>query len=182
MEIRIGKQGRACSATNRQFEHGEQVISLVRYENQALMREDFASEAYDQARSTGALAVWSSPFIDPKVVDQEPPERFSPLRQLFYNSVESTDRCDLAKAFLAAQLLRRQKVFRLLKESDDTDGEARLTLYTDRIGNRLIEVRDPNLTYAELEAGRVALMRELAELENPQQELIEVSDGEQQQN
>lgn len=180
MDIRIGKQGRSCVATNRQFEHGEEVISLVRYENQELIREDFAKEAWEQGRSGGALAVWSSPFIDPKVVEQEPPERFSPLRQLFYNSVESTDRCELAKAFLAAQLLRRQKVFRLLKESDDSDGESRVTLYTDRIGNRLIEVRDPNLSYTELEAGRVALLRELAELENPEPETVEVSNGEQQ--
>ena len=44
----------------------------------------------------------------------------------------------------------------------------RVVLYADRIGNRLIEVRDPNFGYAELETARGALLARLAELENPQ--------------
>jgi hypothetical protein len=40
-----------------------------------------------------------------------------------------------------------------------------MMLYVDRIGNRLIEVRDPSLTYAELEDGRKALLKRLIELE-----------------
>jgi hypothetical protein len=81
--------------------------------------------------------------------------------------VESEERKNMAVAFLAAQLLRRQKVFRLIKESEENENSERLVLYSDRIGNRLIEVRDPSLTYAELEAGRNRLMERLGELESP---------------
>jgi hypothetical protein len=112
--------------------------------------------------------VWSPRFYDPKVAEQEPPEVFSPLRQVFYEAAESDDRAETAVAYLAAQLLRRQKVFRLLKESDGAENEVKVALYADRIADRLIEARDPSLSYAELEAGRVALLERLSRLENGQ--------------
>jgi hypothetical protein len=89
------------------------------------------------------------------------------LRQLFYEAAQSEDRSELAVAYLAAQLLRRQKAFRLIKESDEGDGEVKLILFADRIGNRPIEVRDPNLMYEELEMGRRVLMERLNALEHP---------------
>jgi len=131
------------------------------------MREDYARDAWKPELGEGAFCVWSAKYCDPKVAEQAPPEVFSPLRQLFYEAVESEDRAELAKAYLAAQLLRRQKVFRRLKESDETDGEVRITLYADCIGDRLIEVRDPSFTYAELDAARNALLDRLQVLEAP---------------
>jgi len=168
MEIRIGKPARVCSDTERPFEHGEEVISLVKMENQTLVRLDFAKASFEPAMSRGALAVWATQYIDPTIADREPEEAYSPLRRLFYDAVESADRVQLAKAFLAAQLLRRQKVFRLVKDAEDAESDGRIALFTDRIGNRLIEVRDPSLTYSEMEAGRTALMEELNALEAPE--------------
>ncbi|MCC6488547.1 MAG: hypothetical protein IT364_13705 [Candidatus Hydrogenedentes bacterium] len=166
MEIRIGKAARTCAGTERAFEHGEFVVSVVRLENQALVRQDFAKSVYAPATAEGALAVWETQYIDPNVANQEPAESFSPLRRIFYDALESADRVQLAKAYLAAQLLRRQKVFRLVKESEEGEGFARVALFTDRLNNRLIEVRDPQLTLTELEAGRSLLVEELARLEN----------------
>ncbi|NUM53039.1 MAG: hypothetical protein HUU46_05290 [Candidatus Hydrogenedentes bacterium] len=165
MEIRIGKPGRVCAGSNKQFEHGETVVSVMRVENQQLARHDFAKPVWDEERASGAIAVWETQYSDPSMAQQEPPEKFSPLRKIFYDSAESEDRVQIAKAYLAAQLLRRQKVFRLVKESDDSEGDARVALFMDRIGNRLAEARDPHLTYAEMEAARVELMKELATLE-----------------
>lgn len=182
MEIRINKAGRKCCASDRPFEHGEEVTSLVRLEDHVLVREDYARECWEDSRGEGALAMWTTLFYDPAVADQEPPEIFSPLRQVFYECVESEGRPDLATAYLAAQLLRRQKVFRLIKESDDAEGEVRIALFSDRIGGRLIEVRDPNLSYEEMETGRLALMGRLAELEKPEPTEHESDDAEQQEN
>jgi hypothetical protein len=128
------------------------------------------------------VAVWTCEYVDPRVAEQGPPEKFSPLRRLFYDAVEAGDRTSLAKAYLAAQLLRRQKVFRLVKESNETEGEARVALFTDRLGNRLVEVRDPKLTYGELETARTTLIQELAQLEAPESIQGEPRDGEQLQN
>ncbi|GMV91545.1 MAG: hypothetical protein AMXMBFR82_13230 [Candidatus Hydrogenedentota bacterium] len=170
MEIRIGKPGRECAATERSFEHGETVVSMVKIENQALVRLDFARESFQPEMASSALAVWETEYIDPRVAEQEPEEAYSPLRKLFYDAVESTDRVELAKAFLAAQLLRRQKVFRHVKESAEGDGDSRVALFTDRINNRLIEVRDPNLTFAEMEQGRTRLVEQLSALEAAENE------------
>jgi hypothetical protein len=170
MEIKISKSARACHATERAFEHGETIHSLIRIENGALIREDYSSEAWKPEYSRNAYSVWTSSFYDPQVAEQEPPEVFSPLRQLFYEAVEADDRRELAKAYLAAQLLRRQKVFRRMRETEEGENENRLILYADRIGNRLIEVRDPNFSYQELEAGRQALMERLQELEAPEKD------------
>lgn len=167
MEVKIGKSARQCTACERTFVHEEEIMSLVRVESQALLREDFCPACWADSRAKGAYSVWSSKFYDPRVAEQAPAEVFSPLRQVFYESVESEERKDMAVAFLAAQLLRRQKVFRLIKESEENENNERLVLYSDRIGTRLIEVRDPSLTYAELEAGRNRLMERLTELENP---------------
>jgi len=171
MEIKIGKSARVCRGCERLFEHEETITSLVRIENRVLVREDYCAQCWGSGRATGAYSIWSSRFYDPKVAEQQPPEVFSPLRQAFYEAAESEDRCQLAKAYLAAQLLRRQKVFRLIKEAEDQEGEGRIALYEDRIANRLIEVRDPSLSYAEMEAGRASLLERLSELENPQENL-----------
>jgi hypothetical protein len=170
MEIRISKISRRCFGCNRPFEHEEEVCSVVRYGENGFVREDYAREHWSSEKAENAFSVWVTRYHDPKVAEQEPPEHYSPLRKLFYDAVESNDRSELAKAYLAAQLLRRQKVFRLIKQADSSEDEMRLELFEDRLGNRLIEVRDPQLAYAELEAGRIALIQCLAELEHPREE------------
>lgn len=165
MEIKIGKSARHCTGCSREFVHEEPLYSVVRIEDQSLVRDDYCDACWRNADRPRAFSVWHSKYYDPRVAEQEPPEVFSPLRQLFYESVDANERQELAKAYLAAHLLRRQKVFRLIKESDGTDEELSIALFSDRIGNRLIEVRDPNLSHDELEIGRLRLLERLKELE-----------------
>lgn len=165
MEIKIGKSARHCTGCSREFVHEEAIHSVVRIEEQALVRDDYCESCWEQQTQPRAFSVWHSKFYDPRVAEQEPPEVFSPLRQLFYECVDSPDRQETAKAYLAAHLLRRQKVFRLIKESDGSDEELSIALFSDRIGNRLIEVRDPSLSHDELETGRLRLLDRLKELE-----------------
>ncbi len=165
MEIKIGKSSRQCRLCEAPFVHEQPLMSLVRRTTEGLLREDYCQPCWKPAVGAGAFSVWTCRFYDSAVAESEPPEAHSPLRRAFYEAVESEERAELAKAYLAAQLLRRQKAFRLIKESDETDGETRIALYTDKHEDRLIEVRDPNLSYAELEAGRVALLERLTELE-----------------
>ena len=167
MEIRISRPSKRCCASDQDFVHNDEIVSLVRYSEGALVREDYAKSQWDEAYGERAYSVWTTRFHDPQVADQEPEEKYSPLRQLFYGAQGGEDRPSLAVAFLAAQLLRRQKVFRQIKESAETDEGGKLILYVDRIGNRLIEVRDPNFSYAELDAARQRLMEELMALEAP---------------
>jgi len=169
MEIKIGKSGKHCHATGTPFAHGDEIISLLRLLDHELIREDYGRPFWVESQGESAMAVWSGRYIDPSIAEQGPPENFSPMRRIFYEAAASEDRVDLAVAYLAAQLLRRQKVFRLIKEADESEGIGRIALYSDRIGDKLIEVRDPNLTYAEMEDGRVILMERLVRLESPEE-------------
>jgi hypothetical protein len=180
MEIKIGKSGHQCAACASPFVHEQEMMSLVRIQDRVLVREDYCHACWSPEHATGSFSVWSPRFYDPKVAEQEPAEVFSPLRRVFYEAVESEARHELAVAYLSAQLLRRQKVFRLLKESDGPEGTVKLTLYADRIADKLIEVRDPNLSYAELDAGRRVLMERLAALEagEPTEEQAHADAGE----
>lgn len=168
MEIRIAKTSKQCAATGKAFVHDEEVVSLVKLRNQTYVREDYSKASWSVEHAQGAIAVWSTRFHDPKLEQAQPPEVFLPLRHVFYESVKTDARDELAVAYLAAQLLRRQKVFRLLKESDEELEGNRVTLFADRIGGRLIEVHDPAFTVAELDAGKEMLMERLEALKNAQ--------------
>ena len=170
MDIRIGKSACVCYECGRGFEHEETFMSALRTNDQELRRSDYCISCWNEDAVPQAYCVWQGKFYDPDIAEQEAQESFSPLRQLFYEASEATDRPTLAMAFLAAQLLRRQKVFRLIKETQDPDTEAVVALYTDRIGNRLIEVKDPCLAHGELEIGRRLLVERLSEIEGPQLE------------
>ncbi len=172
MEIKISRSSRRCAASEREFVHEDDIVSLVRYVDGALVREDYAREHWDDSRAKGAYSTWNTRFYDPQVAQQEPEEKYSPLRQIFYEATGSDSREELATAFLAAQLLRRQKVFRQVRESEETEEGGKLILYVDRIGNKLIEVRDPNFTFAELESARLRLMDRLMALEAPPSEPV----------
>lgn len=165
MEIKIGKSSNVCIACERNLVHEEVFHSRVQILDDQLVREDYCGACWVDNRGVDAYFSWSSRYCDPAVADAQPPEIFSPLRQLFYESLDSDTPLDEATAFLAAQLLRRQKAFRLIKESDEGDSELHILLFNDKIGNRLVEVRDPNFTYGQLETARSSLLQRLAELE-----------------
>lgn len=176
MEVRIVKSARACQVCHKAFVHEQTFTSAIHLAKDEFAREDYCKECWDPETSGKAYSVWTGQFYDPSVAEQGSPEVFSPLRQIFYEAVEYEGRDQLAVAYLAAQLLRRQRVFRMIKETQDPDTEVSLILFSDRIGNRLIEVHDPTLTHEELDEGRRFLMRRLNELENPEPE-ESVDDG-----
>jgi hypothetical protein len=168
MDIKISKSSKICHECAVSFTHEQEVLSRILPLEGQLVRQDFCPKCWENLEKAHAFSSWTNRFYDPEVAKQEPEESFSPLRDAFYDTVEqSSDRISLAQAYLAAQLLRRQKVFRLIKETVDPDNDTALILFNDRIGNRLIEVSDPTLSHDELETGRIQLMTRLTELESP---------------
>ena len=161
MEIKISKGARSCHRCEREFVHEEEIGSAVRNTDEGLAREDYCAACWAQTERKDLYSFWAPRYYDPRVAEQAPEEAYSPLRRMFYEAAESEDRAERARAFLVAQLLRRQKVFRLIKESDEGEGETRTYLYTDRIGNRLVEVRDPSFSYQELDNARHGLVQYL---------------------
>lgn len=180
MDIKIGKSAHACAECEADFAHEQGIHSLVRVVEGQFVRADYCADCRDEEQVKAAYSFWNAQYCDPQVAEQEPAESFSPLRQIFYDAAEETSRKSMAIAYLAGQLLRRQKVFRLIKETKDPDTDASVILFNDRIGNRLIEVNDPNLSHAELDDARKFMMERLAELELPEVEGNEelATDGE----
>lgn len=181
MDIKIVRSNKHCHSCEMNFLHDQAIHSAVRIADHQFVREDFCANCWASIEQSAFYSLWKTAYYDPAIAEAEPPEHFSPLRQTFYEAVESSDRAQFAVAYLAAQLLRRQKVFRLIKESDGADGEPKIALFSDRLGGRLIEVKDPDLTHAELELGRTSLMERLYALESdnaePQAEAGETTES-----
>lgn len=167
MEIKISKCAAKCCACESVFDHEEKVHSLVVAGEDSLARQDYCAKCIGEAPREEVYCAWNVRFCDPKVLEAEQQEALSPLRRLFYDLAVLEQRDSLAQAYLAAQLLKRQKVFRQIKEAEDADGAGKVILFLDRLGNRLIEARDLNFTYTELDDARVQLMARLQELETP---------------
>ena len=181
MEIKISKCAVKCCSCENPFEHEEKVHSVVMSQEDTLVRQDYCAACFTGTQEAEVFCAWNVRYSDPKVLEAKQHEAFSPLRRLFYDMAALTERSDLAEAYLAAQLLKRQKVFRQIKESDENDGAERVTLFLDRVGNRLIETRDLSFTYTELDKARVRLMARLQELEAPTQETVSESNETSQQ-
>lgn len=169
MNIKIGKNAHTCVICEVDFVHEQIIHSLIRVEDNQFQREDYCANCWNEQNAQNTYSTWNMQYYDPKVAEQEPEEVYSPLRSIFYDTVEDSSRCSIAIAYLAAQLLRRQKIFRLIKETKDPDTDAAQILFNDRIGNRLIEVNDPNLAHAELDDARITLMQRLTDLETPEE-------------
>jgi hypothetical protein len=180
MDIKIGRSAHTCAICEADFVHEQGIHSLVRLVESQFQREDYCGNCWGDEPCKGSYSTWNAQYYDPRVAEQQPEEIFSPLRQTFYGAVEDSTRQSIAIAYLAAQLLRRQKVFRLIKETKDPDTDASVILFNDRIGNRLIEVNDPNLSHEELDEARHLLMEQLTKCEAPEEE--EVSDDENAEN
>ncbi len=178
MEIKISKSAHQCHGCQAPFVHEQRIVSSMRRGPEGLLREDSCPACWTDEKSEQAFCMWTAQFQDPKVIEQQPAEVISPLRQVFYEAAERSGRAAIAVAYLSGQLLRRQKVFRFIKQTVDPDTEAVVFLFLDRIGNRLIEVNDPNLTTGELERARQELLHRLAELEGTLDEPEAPSDHE----
>lgn len=163
MEIRISKMGHSCSGCSAPFQHLEKVRSVAaRTDTRTLERLDFCAVCAHRASEHETYCSWVAVYRDPEIIRQseEDPESQYPLRRIFYAYSESTDRDKNAVAFLAAEMLRRQRGFKKIRESQE-EGDTRVIWYLDRSGNRIIEVRDPSFSYAELDKARITLLEEM---------------------
>lgn len=170
MEIKISKCASKCLVCGQEFTHEQKVHSSARTEDNTLGRRDYCADCVPKEKDPASFCSWETQYSDPKVLEAERQETLSPLRRLFYDFADSSVRADLAQAFLSAQLLKRQKAFRQIRESEGSEDTGRVTLFLDRATGRLIETRDLNFSYTELDEARVLLLEKLRLLESPEPE------------
>ncbi|HOK09573.1 MAG TPA: hypothetical protein PLT82_09110 [Candidatus Hydrogenedens sp.] len=162
MEIKISRNANKCLLCLKSFSHEEWVWSQIVELNKEWQRRDFCISCWQQSEKQPALSQWRHRYVDPKERNKEQETKDSPLRALFYEMIEKDhSRLELAIAYLASQLLKREKVFKRIKEMAISPKEGHIIMYIDRIDDRVIEVRDPNFTFSEMEEAKNIILRRL---------------------
>ncbi len=161
MEIKISRNAIKCCNCEKNFTHEEWIGSRIMDMGEEWQRQDYCMSCWEQKKGQDSISQWRHRFIDTKLQKKEQEVIDSPLRTLFYEAVEKENsRIELAIAFLASQLLKREKVFKKIKEMVISSKDGHIIMYIDRLDDRVIEVRDPNFTLAEMEeAKRIVLER-----------------------
>lgn len=170
MEIKIRKASTHCLACGTKFEHLDKHFSCLNPpDDQELVREDYCQACWESGRASDVeetYSFWLSKYFDPSAVSEPDEAEFTPLRSIFYGAADKEERAEEAVAYLAAHLLRRQKVFRHVRAFEDTERESAVTTFADRFSGRLVEVPDPGFSADELDEARRELVQRLERTED----------------
>ena len=168
VELKVRKSASNCLGCGKKFQHQEDHHSALLPGSEDTVREDYCPECWKRVGEDcreAAICSWVTSYVDPAVESIKAVEHLSPLRRLFYEICESDEPNKLAMAFLSAHLLRRQRAFRLLKEFEDSQRKTSTAVFLDKVNGRIIEVADPDLSAAQMNAARLELQRRLEEME-----------------
>ncbi len=156
MEIRIRKNSPVCFQCSRAFQHNEIIWSQLVKNDKELERQDFCLNCWEQKSILEPFSYWKHKYIDPKEIRKlQELQNDSPLRTLFYDRISKSEgRKDEAIVYLTSQLLRREKIFKKIKEVVLSKADGHIIIYVDRLDEKIVEVRDPNFSYQELEEAR----------------------------
>ncbi len=172
MEIRIRKAAAHCLACGKRFEHLQKHFSQVDAASEdELVREDYCAACWESGRAADAeraLSFWRAKYFDPAAASQPDEREFDPLRTVFYEAVENDDRAEQAIAYIAAHLLRRQKVFRFVKGFEDHEAECNVSVFYDKLSGRMTEVADKGFSVEELQGARQEFVQRLERMEGSQ--------------
>ena len=172
MEIKIRKASPHCLACGKRFEHLEKHFSRANAaDDKELVREDYCPQCWESGRAADVekmYSYWLSKYFDPAAASQPDEEEFSPLRTIFYEAAESEEKVEQAVAYLAAHLLRRQKVFRFVRGFEDSERDGDVNVFSDRFSGRVAEVVDPGFSVEDLQEARQELLQRLEQMEGSQ--------------
>ncbi len=159
MEINIQRESAQCLKCGATFQHEEKHHSLLRIEDKNFLREDYClgcwSEQPEQpANKTpdGIYSSWETRYHDPSVAKATPQEQFLPLLNLCYESIAEGGFAGESMAYMCALILRRQKIFRFVRETKEEEGERRSVLvFLDKHNDTQMRIVDPGLTDVQMQ-------------------------------
>ena len=130
------------------------------------VRLDYCMDCWDAALDTlepeTLHSLWRTRFVDRNAARQTPVNEYTPLLEICYDSLGADEIDSQAMAYLSAMVLRRQKVFRLVRTERDADTDQEALLFYDTVSQAEVRVPDPPLTLDELRATRRVLQERLA--------------------
>ena len=161
VEINIQKKSSRCLKCGEEFRHEQEHHSLLMIEDKDFLREDYCekcwSERSDGAEADNAYSCWKSKYVDPSVARETPSEQFLPLLNLCYESIAQGDADARAMAYMCALILRRQKVFRFVREEKEESPPTSVLVFFDKHNDTQIRIVDPQLTESQLQDVRKRL-------------------------
>ncbi len=167
MEIQIQRQSSRCTACGVPFSHEQKHYSLLKIESPNFLREDYCEACWEkrsQFPSTGEVySRWETKYRDPAVAKATPEEQFRPLLDLCYESIAQGGADAEAMAYMSSLVLRRQKVFKFIREEQEDSSTKKVLVFADKYNDTQIRIVDPQLTESQLESTRRMLQERLGQ-------------------
>jgi hypothetical protein len=167
VEIQIQKEANRCIICGQAFAHEQKHYSLLKLEGEIFLREDYCEECWPKyTPDNGAGAIyshWETRYRDPAAVKATPEGQFMPLLKLFYEHAAAGAPGDDAFCYVCALILRRQKVFRFIREEKEQDSNKNQLIFHDKYHDVQVKVPDPQVSEAEFQEVRRKLEEFLTE-------------------
>ncbi len=163
VEIQIQKESARCMACSQPFAHEQKHFSLLKIDGNNFLREDYCEGCWTErsAAADDIYSFWETKYRDPSVERATPKEQFIPLLNLCYESIAQGGADAEAMAYVCAMMLRRQKVFRFIREEKDDSSGRSVLVFSDKHNDTQIRVVDPQLTESQLEEVKLRLEEHL---------------------
>ena len=133
------------------------------------MREDYCEECWPEFISANdgneIYSHWQTRYKDPAAAKAVPEGQFMPLLKLFYDHLTGDFPGAAAFCYVCALVLRRQKVFRFVREETEKDSDKMVLVFHDKYHDVQIKVPDPKVTDAEFQEVRQKLEAHLSQKE-----------------
>jgi len=117
------------------------------------VREDFCEECWPSSLANQAgdafYSHWETRYRDPAAAKATPETQYMPLLKLFYEAIAGGMPADEPLAYVCALILRRQKVFRFVREEKEGDAKENILVFHDRYHDVQVKVVDPNISEAQ---------------------------------
>lgn len=162
MEINIQKESARCLRCDLEFKHDQKHHSLLKIEGKDFLREDYCAGCWSERSgvddSERVYSYWETKYQDPAVAKATPTEQFLPLLNLCYESIAKGGPEGEAMAYMCALILRRQRVFRFVREEkNDPEPHRSVLVFLDKHNDTQIRIIDPELTDSQLQEVKQAL-------------------------
>jgi len=156
VDINIQKESSQCLKCNLEFQHDQKHHSLLKIEGKDFLREDYCMDCWAERSNVGdessIYSSWETKYRDPSIAKATPQEQFMPLLNLCYESIAKGGADGEAMAYMCALILRRQKVFRLVRQDrEEQDPHRGVLVFLDKHNDTQIGVVDPELTDSKLQ-------------------------------
>lgn len=151
MEIQIQRESSRCMLCQEPFAHEQKHYSLLKLSDAVFSREDYCEECWPKlSPDNGGASIyshWQTKYRDPAVARATPEVQFLPLLQFFYEQV-AEGKSGEGFSYVCALVLRRQKVFRFIREEKNDAGKA-ILVFHDKYHDVQVKVVDATLTEGE---------------------------------